>query len=82
MAPFDYLMARPGKNFRRQVLTAFNVWLQVDEVAFNIINRVVEMLYNTSLLSVASAASIAPSEPLINFTDIRRINNIQDGLKF
>ncbi|KAL8978947.1 MAG: hypothetical protein Q9177_006265 [Variospora cf. flavescens] len=82
MAPFDYLMARPGKNFRRQVLAAFNVWLQVDEVAFNIIDRVVEMLHNASLLSVASAASMAPSEPLINFTDIGRIDDIQDGSKF
>lgn len=52
MAPFNYLMERPGKNFRRQVLAAFNVWLQVDEVSFNIVDRVIGMLHNASLLSV------------------------------
>lgn len=52
MAPFNYLMERPGRNFRRQVLAAFNVWLQVDEVSFNIVDGMIGMLYNVSLLSV------------------------------
>ncbi|KAL8756241.1 MAG: hypothetical protein Q9199_003063 [Rusavskia elegans] len=43
-------MERPGKSFRRQVLAAFNVWLQVDEVSFNIVDRVIGMLHNASLL--------------------------------
>lgn len=45
-------MALPGKNFRTQVLAAFDVWLQVDERSLNIIDRVVGMLHNASLLYV------------------------------
>lgn len=45
-------MARPGKNFRRQVLSAFNVWLEVDGESLNIIDKVVGMLHNASLLYV------------------------------
>ncbi|CAD6573480.1 MAG: geranylgeranyl pyrophosphate synthetase [Alectoria sarmentosa] len=48
--PFEYVMSLPGKNFRTQVLAAFNVWLQVDERSLNIIDRVVGMLHNASLL--------------------------------
>ena len=43
-------MALPGKNFRTQVLVAFNMWLQVDEQSLNTIDRVVAMLHNASLL--------------------------------
>ncbi|KAL8815830.1 MAG: hypothetical protein Q9223_005078 [Gallowayella weberi] len=48
--PFEYLMAKPGKSFRRQLLLALNVWTDVDESSLGIINRVVEMLHNASLL--------------------------------
>ncbi|KAL8659052.1 MAG: hypothetical protein Q9226_000633 [Calogaya cf. arnoldii] len=48
--PFEYLMAKPGKSFRRQLLSALNVWTDVDESSLGIINRVVEMLHNASLL--------------------------------
>ncbi|KAL8976714.1 MAG: hypothetical protein Q9205_007339, partial [Flavoplaca limonia] len=44
--PFEYLMAKPGKSFRRQLLSALNVWTDVDELSLGIINRVVEMLHN------------------------------------
>lgn len=43
-------MAKPGKSFRRQLLSALNVWTDVDELSLGIINRVVEMLHNASLL--------------------------------
>lgn len=43
-------MSLPGKNFRTQILAAFNVWLRVDERSFNIIDRVVGMLHNASLV--------------------------------
>ena len=43
-------MAMPGKNFRTQVLVTFNKWLQVDERSLDIIDRVVGMLHNSSLL--------------------------------
>ena len=48
--PFDYVISLPGKNFRKQVLAAFNVWLQLDERSLNIIDRVVGMLHNASLM--------------------------------
>ncbi|KAL8695845.1 MAG: hypothetical protein Q9224_003120 [Gallowayella concinna] len=48
--PFEYLMGKPGKSFRRQLLVALNVWTDVDESSLGIINRVVEMLHNASLL--------------------------------
>lgn len=43
-------MAKPGKSFRRQLLTALNFWTKVDETSLGIINRVIEMLHNASLL--------------------------------
>ena len=52
--PFDYVMSLPGKNFRTQILSAFNVWLQVDEKSYNIIDKVIGMLHNASLLYVES----------------------------
>ncbi|KAL8730352.1 MAG: hypothetical protein Q9166_004117 [cf. Caloplaca sp. 2 TL-2023] len=48
--PFEYLMAKPGKSFRRQLLSALNFWTGVDESSLGIVNRVVEMLHNASLL--------------------------------
>ncbi|KAL8838627.1 MAG: hypothetical protein Q9170_002073 [Blastenia crenularia] len=42
--PFEYLMAKPGKSFRRQLLTALNFWAEVDEESLGIISRVVEMI--------------------------------------
>ena len=48
--PFDYVMSLLGKNVRSQLLSAFNVWLQVDEKSFNVIDKVIEMLHNASLL--------------------------------
>lgn len=48
--PFEYVMALPGKNFRTQVLAAFNLWLQVDERSLSTIDRVVGMLHNASLM--------------------------------
>lgn len=48
--PFEYVTAMPGKNFRTQVLAAFNEWLQVDEQSLKVIDRVVGMLHNASLL--------------------------------
>ena len=42
----------PGKNFRTQILAAFNEWLQVDEQSLKVIDRVVGMLHNASLLYV------------------------------
>ncbi|KAK0510574.1 hypothetical protein JMJ35_007006 [Cladonia borealis] len=48
--PFDYVMSLQGKNVRSQLLSAFNAWLQVDEKSYNIIDKVIGMLHNASLL--------------------------------
>ncbi|KAI5793087.1 isoprenoid synthase domain-containing protein [Geopyxis carbonaria] len=31
LGPYDYLLAYPGKDVRQQLLSAFNIWLQVPE---------------------------------------------------
>ncbi|KAK5732047.1 geranylgeranyl pyrophosphate synthetase [Elasticomyces elasticus] len=49
-APFQYQSNTKGKNFRRQLLLAFNVWLQVDEATFEHISAAVDMLHNASLM--------------------------------
>lgn len=49
-SPFDYIMALPAKNFRTYVLVAFNFWLQVDEESLSVIEKVIAMLHNASLM--------------------------------
>ena len=68
-------MSLPGKNFRTQVLNAFNVWLRIDERSFNIIDRVVGMLHNASLLYVLDLAILVLRKEIKVF----RIDDIQDG---
>lgn len=48
--PFDYIAVLPGKNFRAQILSALNVWLQVDYQSLSVIDRVISKLHNASLL--------------------------------
>ena len=48
--PFDYTISLLGKNVRSQLLSAFNVWLQVDEKSYSVIDKVIGMLHNASLL--------------------------------
>jgi geranylgeranyl diphosphate synthase type 3 len=43
-------MSRPGKDIRKQVMSAFNFWLNLDDDSFEIIGRAVAMLHNASLL--------------------------------
>ncbi|KAJ5752842.1 hypothetical protein N7520_009759 [Penicillium odoratum] len=50
MGPYDYLQAHPGKDVRRQMIEAFNSWLQVPPGSLEIITRVVAMLHTASLL--------------------------------
>lgn len=68
-------MAKPGKSFRRELLSALNVWTDVDESSLGIISRVVEMLHNASLL-------YEKSSPLRRSSGILtedRIDDIQDN---
>lgn len=50
--PYDYIVSLGGKSFRREFLSALNVWLQVDMEACEVINEAVTMLHNSSLLYV------------------------------
>lgn len=50
MGPYDYMAQQPGKDIRKQMLTAFNAWLKVPEASLEIITRVVTMLHTASLL--------------------------------
>ena len=43
-------MSHPGKDVRRKVMTAFNVWLGIDHESYSIVERTITMLHNASLL--------------------------------
>ncbi|KAH7325947.1 geranylgeranyl diphosphate synthase [Stachybotrys elegans] len=48
--PFDYVTSHPGKDFRAQLIAAFNAWLDVPPESLAVITRVVGMLHEASLL--------------------------------
>ena len=48
--PYDYMSQHPGKDIRRQLINAFNVWLKVPKESLDIINDVIGMLHTASLL--------------------------------
>ena len=50
LGPYDYITSEPGKDFRTQLLSAFNVWLGVSPESLHCIVNVVRMLHNASLL--------------------------------
>ncbi|KAA8902589.1 isoprenoid synthase domain-containing protein [Sphaerosporella brunnea] len=50
LGPYDYLVSCPGKDVRKQLIYAFNVWLQVPEDVLEVISNVVAMLHTASLL--------------------------------
>lgn len=50
LEPFTYLLQVPGKNVRKKLLKAFNIWLKVDEEKVRAIGDIVQMLHNASLL--------------------------------
>ncbi|KAL4900936.1 hypothetical protein BDW74DRAFT_182265 [Aspergillus multicolor] len=50
MGPYDYMLQHPGKDLRRQMINAFNVWLKVPSESLDIITKVVAMLHTASLL--------------------------------
>lgn len=52
MGPYDYMHGHPGKDVRRQLIQAFNSWLQVPPGSLAIISKVVSMLHTASLLCV------------------------------
>ncbi|KAI5467114.1 geranylgeranyl pyrophosphate synthetase [Mariannaea sp. PMI_226] len=48
--PFDYVISHPGKDFRAQLISAFNAWLNVPKESLEVVTRVVGMLHESSLL--------------------------------
>lgn len=48
--PYDYVISHPGKDFRAQLIGAFNAWLNVPQESLDIITKVVGMLHESSLL--------------------------------
>lgn len=50
MGPFDYLNSQRGKDFRSQLIGAFNTWLDVPAGSIDVITKVVGMLHTASLL--------------------------------
>ncbi|KAJ5771328.1 uncharacterized protein N7511_003379 [Penicillium nucicola] len=50
IGPYDYMHEHPGKDVRRQLIQAFNSWLQVPPESLEIITQVVTMLHTASLL--------------------------------
>ncbi|CAK7262894.1 geranylgeranyl pyrophosphate synthetase [Sporothrix epigloea] len=48
--PFEYLNGTRGKEFRTQLINAFNGWLEVPAESLEVITRVVGMLHTASLL--------------------------------
>ncbi|TLD28216.1 hypothetical protein PspLS_03533 [Pyricularia sp. CBS 133598] len=48
--PFDYLLGQPGKDFRTQIIMAFNAWLEVPPESLGLVTHVVGMLHTASLL--------------------------------
>lgn len=49
-APFEYAISHPGKDFRAQLIAAFNAWLDVPPASLDVITKVVAMLHESSLL--------------------------------
>ncbi|CAF0728232.1 unnamed protein product [Adineta steineri] len=50
LEPFNYLKSLPGKNVRSKLIEALNYWFQVSEEKFKIIDEIMSMLHNASLL--------------------------------
>lgn len=50
LGPYEYMLNHPGKDIRKQLIAAFNAWLQVPEESLAIITKVIGMLHTASLL--------------------------------
>ena len=50
LQPFTYLLQVQGKQIRVKLSQAFNIWLNIPQETLTIINDVIQMLHNASLL--------------------------------
>jgi geranylgeranyl diphosphate synthase type 3 len=48
--PYDYVISHPGKDFRAQLIAAFNAVIDVPPQSLDVITKVVGMLHEASLL--------------------------------
>lgn len=50
LQPFDYIMANPGKNLRKQIFKILNYWYGVQDEVFDKLVAVLDRLHNASLM--------------------------------
>lgn len=50
LEPFTYITQLPGKNFRGKLSRAFNYWLNIPSEKLEVIEEIIKMLHNASLL--------------------------------
>ncbi|KAJ4471416.1 farnesyltranstransferase [Lentinula aciculospora] len=50
LEPFTFITSNPGKDMRRRLIEAFNIWLNVPQDKITIIARIVNMLHAASLM--------------------------------
>ncbi|CAG0886410.1 unnamed protein product [Darwinula stevensoni] len=50
LQPYRYIMQIPGKEIRKKLAVGFNYWLHIPEEKLKIVEEVVQMLHNASLL--------------------------------
>lgn len=50
LEPFTYITSKPGEEIRVLLIEAFNLWLAVPNDQLEVIDRVVQMLHNASLM--------------------------------
>ncbi|RCI07498.1 hypothetical protein L249_4539 [Ophiocordyceps polyrhachis-furcata BCC 54312] len=67
-APFDYTASHPGKDFRSQLIAAFDAWLQVPPLSLAVITKVIGMLHESSLLidDVQDSSALRRGFPVAN----------------
>jgi len=50
LEPYSHILSVPGKNIRGKLIAGFNTWMKVDQEKIKVIEEIVEMLHNASLL--------------------------------
>lgn len=55
LEPYAYMCEMPGKNVRRRMVDAFQLWLHTPEHAVAEIKTIVDELHNASLLCVSTS---------------------------
>ncbi|KAL7317484.1 hypothetical protein PS15m_003838 [Mucor circinelloides] len=50
LEPYTYLITQPGKDIRAKLISAFDLWLHVPKDVLSVINKIIGMLHNASLM--------------------------------